>query len=410
MPPKNKAGGEHAQARAGVGGRGPGPPRPHPAPARRAASRAPDGGARRRCRGPEGRPGAPRLRPDPAHLHAERQKQQQQPPGQAPPGPCPHRRPNACRRARAPASQSPPARAPSGGGCGWGGAAMRARAQAGAAGAQGRRRRLGLAGGRARFWLPASLPPCRRRRRRRRVLASALCARAPGARSQQVRDETDSSLAHSSPAHLHMHERAGPSCGVGLGGGRGRPALKAAEGALARARPGARFPRHPGGGRCAHALVKPGWLGPAPPSGLPSPEPRRVSEARGWGAPEVTTEVPSHQCAAAALLAVPEEMLPPAQFRAQPPRRGGRGLGPFLGKVPVRATPTACTPAVGGAAPLQRPCPTARVYGSHRRATDASRRRLCVLLRPGAGVPRPCSRGTPRPGGRVWEEFRGPTG
>lgn len=41
------------------------------------------------------------------------------------------------------------------------------------------------------------------------------------------------------------------------------------------------------------------------------------------------------------------------------PTRDGRGLGPFLGERPLRAAPTASTPAAGGAAPRRHPCPPA---------------------------------------------------
>ncbi|XP_029093007.1 basic proline-rich protein-like [Monodon monoceros] len=86
--------------------------------------------------------------------------------------------------------------------------------------------------------------------------------------------------------------------------------------------PGARFPAPSGGGAAAADPLKPP---PSRESGAgrrkaasPRPIPAGCQEPGGGAPPEVTAVVPSYRCAAAALLAVPKEMPPPAQIRARP--------------------------------------------------------------------------------------------
>ena len=53
-----------------------------------------------------------------------------------------------------------------------------------------------------------------------------------------------------------------------------------------------------------------------PNAAAPRRSPAGSPEPGGGAPPEVTAAVPSHRCAAAALLAVPGKRLPPAQIRA----------------------------------------------------------------------------------------------
>lgn len=302
----------------------------------------------------------PRRPRRPAHLHPKSQ-QQHQPPGQAPPALRPHchRDPPARPRRRRPrpapsrrAGLLAPARPPSarrGSGSGRGGGGAGGVERSAAARGSGRR---ACRGGRAPAARSGSHPA---------ATEATVKAAGPGLgsarprsrhRSQQVRNETDSSLAHSSPAYLHMHEGAGPRRGVGPGGSWGAPGFKGGGGRrLPAPRPGVRLPGRPGGGGTGPWGQR-GPLGPRshlrvsrrggcrrrkeaslPPPGLP-PGVRN----RGWGAPRLPCgPLPSvrHRRAPRS----PRGDAASCCDQGSAPTRGGAALGPQPCPAPTARPP-----------------------------------------------------------------------
>lgn len=133
---------------------------------------------------------------------------------------------------------------------------------------------------------------------------------------------------------------------------------------------------------------------------FPHPSPAGCQKPGGGAPPEVTAVVPSHQCAAAALLAVPKERcrllhksaLGPHAGRARP-RTGARPnllRAPFLaeGPSPRRSHRLRAGRRGRCSLPTPVPCPPSAL-GSGSQATNVPGRRLCAQLRPGAGVTRP---------------------